>query len=283
MRFTKSHALGNDYIILEDKVMPFVLTKRNVQLLCDRHHGIGSDGILLLTKSKEADFGLRILNPDGSEAEKSGNGIRIFAKFLYDHGHTKRSNFSIHTKGGLVKVHLSLDKNQVGDIRVDMGKITFWSHEIPVSGKRREVVAEKLRANGKEYTVTCLSVGNPHCVVFTKKLDATELRKYGPLLEKHRIFPNRINVQFASVISRQKVQTLIWERGAGETMASGSSACAVAAAAFKNGLTSPNPSIHMPGGALQISVDSDWRITMTGSASELYTGSLSREFIQRMK
>jgi diaminopimelate epimerase len=203
----------------------------------------------------------------------------MFAKFLYEHGYTKKDNFTIDTKGGITTATVKVTDGKVTEVTVEMGKATFNSEEIPVAGEKRDVVSEKLTVGDKEFVVTCVSVGNPHCVLFTDKLNLAMLRKYGPLLEHHEQFPNRINVQFAKVISKDEVEILIWERGAGETTASGSSACAVAAAAVKNNITDNNVTIKMQGGSLKISVDENWNITMTGPASEVYTGTLSKEFL----
>jgi diaminopimelate epimerase len=281
--FVKSHGLGNDYIVIDPNNISFELSPEAIKLICHRNYGVGSDGILLLTKSDTADFGLRILNPDGSEAEKSGNGIRIFAKFLFDHGYTDNNSFSIETLGGLVKADLEINNGKVAIITVDMGKASFKSNEIPVEGQQREVIQEEIRVNGDILEFTAVTVGNPHCVIFFDELDEKLLRKIGPLVENHKIFPNRTNVQFAKVISSNEVEILIWERGAGYTLASGSSSCAVASACVKNKLTDSKLSVIMPGGILDIEVNEDWSLRMKGPAEKVFEGSFSNELVDRIK
>lgn len=282
-RFVKSHGLGNDYIVLDKADISFELTEEVIKLLCHRNYGIGSDGILLIVPTERAEFGLKILNPDGSEAEKSGNGLRIFAKFLYEHEYTEKSSFDIDTLGGIVIAELKIEGGKVPFVTVEMGEAIFRSTLIPVEGEDREVVGEELRINGEILNFTAVSVGNPHCIVFTDQLDEAYTRKIGPILENHKIFPNRTNVQFTKVTSRDRVQILIWERGAGWTLASGSSSCAVAAACVKNGLTNRDITVSMPGGELEIEIREDWTIKMGGEVEEVYTGTLSDDFIERIR
>lgn len=280
--FVKSHALGNDYIVLDPTALTFPLTPKAIHLICDRHLGVGSDGVLALVPSSRADFGLRIYNPDGSEAEKSGNGLRIFARYLYDHGLVRRTEFTVETLGGVVGVALQLQAGQVHTIAVEMGTVTFRSDQIPVAGPVREVVDEEIEIDGARMPITAVSVGNPHCVVFVPDLNAVDLHHLGPRLERHPMFPNRTNVQFAQVQSRDRVAALIWERGAGETMASGSSACAVAAAAVRKNLAHRDLTITMRGGDLQISVSPDWTVRMAGPAVEVCVGTLSEHFTRSL-
>jgi len=275
----KSHALGNDYIVVDPAALDFALVPAVVRRICDRHLGVGSDGILALAPSARADVGLRIYNPDGSEAEKSGNGLRIFAKFLYDHGYVSRPAFAVETPGGIAGIALHLAGGRVTQITVDVGRATFWSTEIPVAGPPRDVVDEIVEAGDQRLTITAVSVGNPHCVVFVSDLAQVDLRRLGPLLETHPLFPNRTNVQFAQPVSRDRVRILIWERGAGETMASGTSASAAAAAAVRKGLTDREVTVSAPGGDLNLSVGADWSIRMTGPASEVYVATLSDDLI----
>jgi diaminopimelate epimerase len=278
--FVKSHGLGNDYIVLDQAQLSSPLTPEAVRTICDYHFGVGSDGILLVVPGAEAEFGVRIFNPDGSEAEKSGNGIRILAKFLYDHGYAPRPEFTISTLGGLVRARLDLDGDRVRMITAEMGRATFVSTEIPVAGPRREVVRETLAVDDQRLTVTCVSVGNPHCVIFTDTLDVEEVKRLGPKIERHPSFPNRINVQFAKLLGRDRVSILIWERGAGYTLASGTSSCAVAAACVKNGLTDRTVTIESPGGALAVSIADTWGLTLTGPVSEICRGRLSEDLLR---
>ena len=281
-QFVKSHALGNDYIVLDQAQLSQPLTPEAVRRICDPHYGVGSDGILLLTPGSGADFGVRIFNPDGGEAEKSGNGLRILAKFLHDHGYTAASEFTVSTPGGIVRARLQVERGQVRSITMDMGRATFVSSEIPVAGPRREVVGEPLEVEGERLTVTAVSVGNPHCVIFTDRLDEEAVRRLGPKVEHHPSFPNRINVQFARVLSRDRVSILIWERGAGYTLASGTSSCAVASACVKNGLTDRRLTIESPGGELSVTVGEEWDLVLTGPASEICEGMLSQDLLRSL-
>ncbi|MGI9553481.1 MAG: diaminopimelate epimerase [Thermodesulfobacteriota bacterium] len=281
--FVKSHGLGNDYIVLDQNKLSFNLSPEIIKLICHRNYGIGSDGILLLTSIESDKFGLRILNPDGSEAEKSGNGLRIFSKYLYEYGYTNNRTFRIDTLGGLVTSELDVDDGVVKYVTVEMGNATFNSKEIPVEGEEREVVNEEIRINGDIFSITALSVGNPHCVIFSDELDVDFIKKVGPLVENNELFPNRINVQIAKVASKDSIDILIWERGAGYTLASGSSSCAVAAAAVKNGLTNSDVAIKMPGGTLNINVREDWSIKMNGPVEEVATGIISNDLISKIQ
>jgi len=282
--FVKSHGLGNDYIVLNETEISFDLSEQNIRLICDVHYGIGSDGILLKTGSNKADFGLRIFNPDGSEAEKSGNGLRIFSKYLYDYKHAQNKQFTIETPGGLVKSEVLEERNGKANlIKVDMGKVIFQSSLVPVNAPVDECFDFPVTIEGKTFLINCVSVGNPHCVIVTDHLDMDELMYFGPLLEKHPMFPNRINVQFAKVVSPSEVEILIWERGAGYTLASGSSSCAVAATVIKKGLTERDLIVKMQGGELKVSIDQDWDINMSGPVKEIATGQLSSELISELE
>ena len=281
--FVKSHGLGNDYIVLNQNEISFKLTENAIRKICDVHFGIGSDGILLKVPSFNAQFGLRILNPDGSEAEKSGNGLRIFAKYLYDYQFAKSRKFTIETLGGLVQAEIIQEKNgKAKNIKVDMGKAIFSSPEIPVNCEKEECIDETLHLEYRDYLINCVSVGNPHCVILTDNLDEKEVKTFGPQIETNSFFPNRINVQFAKVLSPTEVEVMIWERGAGWTLASGSSACAVAAVIVKKGLTQRCLTVKMPGGDLKIETDENWNMRMTGEVSEIASGFLSRELVAEL-
>lgn len=281
--FVKSHGLGNDYIVIDSSDIDFDLGVKQIKLICNRNYGVGSDGILLLVPSAKCDFGLKILNPDGSEAEKSGNGLRIFAKYLFEHGHTGEKNFTIETPGGEVTAELEVNSGIVDYVTVEMGHATFSSEEIPVEGNSREVVDEELRINGEILNYTAVSVGNPHCVVFVEELEVEYLKKLGPKIENNPIFPNRTNVQFVKPVSRHEIEILIWERGAGYTLASGSSSCAAVAACVKSGLTANEVKVNMPGGVLDIMIRDDWTIKMRGTVEEVSSGAFSSDFLNRLK
>jgi diaminopimelate epimerase len=278
-RFAKSHALGNDYIVMEPERLTFELTPDRIRTICHRNFGVGSDGILALVPSARADVGMRIFNPDGSEAEKSGNGLRIFARYVWDHGRVAKPSFTVDTLGGLAKCDLLFDGDTIREITVDMGTATFQSERIPAAGPSREVLDEEIEADGARLWVTAVNVGNPHCVSFHDDLDAVAFRRFGPALENHPMFPQRTNVQFAQVLDRRRVRIKIWERGAGETLASGSSASAVAAACVRHGLCDGEVTVLMDGGTLGIQVSPDFQIRMTGPSSPVYVGELTPAFV----
>jgi diaminopimelate epimerase len=282
--FVKMHGLGNEYIVLDSSNIDFVLSAKAIRRLCNIHFGIGSDGIVMKVPSTKADFGFRVYNPDGSEAEKSGNGLRILCKYLYDSGYAQARQFSVETLTDTVYAEIVEVKNgKAALIGVDMGKAIFTSRDIPVSSDKPEFIGQKIMAGDKEFEVSCVSVGNPHCVVIRQELDEKEIRQYGPLLENHPLFPNRINVQFAKVLSDHDARILIWERGAGYTLASGSSSCAASSVLLKRGLVKGDLTMHMQGGTLKIQIDNAWNIRMTGEAREIAAGVLSRELIEDLE
>ena len=283
--FAKGHGLGNDYVVMEESDLPRPLSTRAIGRICDRNWGVGSDGILLRVPSANADFGLRIFNPDGSEAEKSGNGLRIFAKYLWDHGHTGgKPTFTVDTKGGIVECQCHVVDGGVRFVTVEMGHATFRAPEIPMNGPDRDVVDVPLQlTDGTSLRVTAVSVGNPHCVVFVDRLDDAETRRLGPLIERHPVFPNRTNVQFARAAAADVLDILIWERGAGYTLASGSSSCGAASAAVRTGrCRAGRVTVRMPGGELAVHVRDDWSLRLEGPVEEVYTGRLHREFAARL-
>jgi diaminopimelate epimerase len=267
--YVKSHGLGNDYIVIDPANVPFELTPEAVRLICDRNRGVGSDGILMVSSADGADFGVRIFNPDGSEAEKSGNGVRIFAKFLRDHGYTDKDRFTLHTPGGWVACVLEHENGRVAQIAVDMGQASFDA-------------LDSIEVAGRTLAVTSVSLGNPHCVIVVPDLTQIDIHALGPKIETHPAFPKRTNVQFAQVVSRSEVRILIWERGAGYTLASGSSSCAVAAACHRKGLVDRDVTVSMPGGELWITIAADGEIHMRGPVEEICSGDLSPELLGRL-
>lgn len=274
MKFFRYHALGNDYIVMQSAQLAPLLQPAVVERICHRHFGIGSDGILLHEPEREGRFYLRIFNPDGSEAEKSGNGLRIFARYLWDQGLVKENEFHVQTKGGLVSARVASDGREV---TVDMGRVSFLSSKIPVTGSEREVVGEKFEILGREYTFCGSSIGNPHCTVIDAPVTASEAQRIGPHIETHALFPERTNVQLLSVIDRKTIHIEIWERGAGYTLASGSSSCAATAVAYRLGLIDQDVTVKMPGGALSINVSSTFELTMRGPVTHIGDGELDRE------
>ncbi len=281
--YVKGHGLGNDYLVVDPRTLGIRLTPRAIRLICHRHLGVGSDGILALERSRRAEFGLRIFNPDGSEAEKSGNGIRIFAKCLWDHGYTRRQAFRVETKGGVVPVALDVRRGRVAAITAGIGRATFRSREVPATGPDREILGERVTVDGEAVEVTAVSVGNPHCVVFVDDPGSVDLARLGPALEHHRMFPQRTNVQFVRVDSPSRVTIRIWERGAGETMASGTSSSAVAAACVRHNFTGRRVVVRSPGGLLRVEVASDYSIRLTGPVEEVCRGALSRDLLARLR
>ena len=279
--FVKIHGLGNEYLVLDSRHISFTIDDKAIQRICNVNFGIGSDGILLLVGSDKADIGLRIFNPDGSEAEKSGNGLRIFCKYVFDYGIVDKTVFSVETKGGIVKATIEeVVNNRARVVTVDMGRAIFDSKLIPTNFENSQVDNELIYTGEKSFKVNCVSIGNPHCVIIKEELVIDEIKMFGPLLENHAMFPNRINVQFAKVISRNEVEVLIWERGAGFTLASGTSSCAVASVLRKKNLVDEDVTIKMLGGQLKIHVDADYAIRMTGEVREICTGVLSKELIE---
>ncbi len=301
--FSKYHALGNDYIVINPKDLPAPLTTEQIKTICHRNFGVGSDGILLgPLPSQSAKCALKIYNPDGSIAEKSGNGVRIFSRYLWDTKFVGNDEFALQTDGGIVRSTV-FDGGKMA--RVEMGKVSFDSEKIPVTGPKREVINEKISVGGREFVFCAATIGNPHCVVVgfansevpgsagvvpasvqTKLAAGTAAlpevseamaKEFGPLLEAHPIFPRKTNVQFLKVLDRANLQIEIWERGAGYTLASGSSSSASAAVAHRLGLVDKNVSVHCPGGVIQIEIRDGFDILMTGSVTKVSDGVISPE------
>ena len=269
MKFTKYHALGNDYLVLNPEDVKALPDKETIVRICHRNFGLGSDGILFgPLPSEKADFGLRIMNPDGSEAEKSGNGLRIFASYLYDTGRVKNDAFTVDTLGGVVTCRIS---ENAKSISVDMGKVHFAMDHIPVDGPEQmdRNLGRKLSVNGIEYTVYLADIGNPHCVIPLPEISKELACRDGAVIECDPLFPNRTNVQFLKVLDRKNIQIEIWERGAGYTLASGSSSSVAAAVAHRIGLCDRNIVVHMPGGKIHIEIGDDFKINMTGPATRV--------------
>ncbi len=281
MKFHKYHGLGNDYIVIDPTEMKTeaLPTPKQVRRICDRHYGVGSDGILLgpLPGGKSG-FTLRIFNPDGSEAEKSGNGLRIFSRYLWDKRQVGTDRFTIHTPGGAVlsQVH---DNGRM--ITVEMGKVSFYSPEIPVTGPAREVLNETLVVKGEMLTFCAATIGNPHCVILREKALPAEAKKWGPAIETDPLFPNKTNVQFLEILDRANIRIEIWERGAGYTMASGSSSSAAGAVARRLGLCDDKITVHMPGGAIHLVIADDYAVTMSGPAIKICEGTVSEEMFMQ--
>ena len=282
-RLCKYHALGNDYIVLDPRDWPEPPTAEEVVRICDRHRGAGADGVLYGPTTKAAPFGLRLFNPDGGEFEKSGNGLRIFARYLWDRRIPAGREFAISTPGGIVAARL-LDESG-SRIAMDLGQVSFDSRTIPVSGAPREVLDEEVVVGQERLRIYAATVGNPHCVVFLDGSNRAVAERHGglsrelalavgPDLERLSLFPNRTNVQFAQVVDRHTLQMEIWERGAGYTLASGTSSCAAAAAAVRSGRCESPVTVKMPGGELLVEVAADWSVRLTGSVEPVWEGTL---------
>ena len=275
----KYHGLGNDYFVFDPNKNELKLTKENVRMICDRNFGMGSDGILEGPIFQEDKIYVKVWNPDGSEAEKSGNGDRIFAKYLKDAGYIQKKHVTFYTLSGAIQVtYLNEDGSR---LRASAGKLSFWSDEIPVTGERREVINEDMVFGRTLYPVTCVSIGNPHCVIPMREISKPLVCKIGDYAEIARYFPNKINTQLLKVIDQENIQ--IFERGVGYTLASGSCACAAAGVAYKLGMTNPGVTVHMPGGKLQVEIQDDWEVFATGEVFYIGKISLSSEFGERLR
>ncbi len=281
MQFSKYHALGNDYLVIDPTHWPDEFTKYEIIRICHRNFGIGSDGILWgpLSARDGAPFSLRIFNPDGSEAQKSGNGLRIFCRYLFDQGLVKNLPFRVHTRGGVVQATVH-GKGQ--SVTVEMGSVSFDSTRIPVTGAPRNVVRENLSAAGETLTFTSATIGNPHCVIERPNTTTADVHRLGPLIETHALFPERTNVQFLTVRDRSNIAIEIWERGAGYTLASGSSSSAAAAVAHRLGLVDRSVAVHMPGGTIAIEIGDNYAITMTGPVTHVADGSLDEDLLENL-
>lgn len=275
IKYSKYHGLGNDYIVIEPIEDRVDLTSEDIRLICHRNYGVGSDGILYgPLPAADGQFGLRIFNPDGSEAEKSGNGLRIFARYLWDNMLVQDDPFTIATPGGVVQAQVLEHGKQVS---VEMGRVSFDSEVIPVQGPPREVINEQMVVDGVELRYCAATVGNPHCVVLNAEVTPDTAKRLGPRIETDPKFSNRTNVQFLKVLDRNNIQIEIWERGAGYTLASGSSSSAAAAVAHRLGLCDNEINVHMPGGIISIQIAPDFSITMSGPVVKVCNGAISDE------
>lgn len=275
MQFYKYQALGNDYIVIPASSAPNGLTEAQVIRICDRHYGVGSDGVLLgPLPTAEADFRLRLFNPDGGEFEKSGNGLRAFTRYLWDEGLVSGEPFTIMTPGGQVTAQVFEDGRRV---QIDMGRVSFDSRDIPVTGPPRQVVNETMALEHDMLRYTAITIGNPHCVVLMRTVDKETAKRLGPIIEHEVRFPNRTNVQFMQILDRNNIRIEIWERGAGYTLASGSSSSAAAAVAHRLGLCEREINVHCPGGVIEITIREDWTVRMTGPVTRVCHGEIAAE------
>lgn len=273
MKFVKMQGLGNDYIyvdcIKENLDHPAEISKR----VSDRHFGIGSDGLILVGASQVAEYSMAIYNADGSQAEMCGNGIRCVGKFLYDHGYLSKPSVLVETLAGVKKLDLVVEDGCCVGAKVDMGEPILTPKRVPVLWNDDTMIDQEISVGGKPYNVTCVSMGNPHAVLFVPDVESLNLEAIGPLFENHRLFPARINTEFAAVLDRKTIRMRVWERGSGETMACGTGACATAVAAILNGLCDREVTVRLNGGDLQIVWEEDSNhVMMTGPAVTVCSG-----------
>jgi len=277
IEFTKMHGLGNDYLLIDavkGEAPPDDKLPALAKALSDRHFGVGSDGLILVERSRVADFKMRIFNSDGSEAEMCGNGVRLFARFVYERGYTREQEIDVETSTRIVRPRLRLRGGKVTGVRVDMGEPKLRRSEIPMKGPDQErVVGERLRVAGHRFEITAVSMGNPHCVIFVPDPDRVKVEEIGPAIEHHDLFPRRTNVEFAQVIGDGEIAMRVWERGAGETLACGTGASAVLVAAVLNGLSGRKATVHLRGGDLKVSWNQENdHVFIEGPAEEICTG-----------
>lgn len=277
MKFTKMHGIGNDYVYvngLEERITDKPAMARFVS---DRHTGIGSDGLVFINKSSKADFEMEMYNSDGSQAEMCGNAIRCVGKYVYDNGLTEKKELAIETLAGIKYLKLTVKGGKVEEVQVDMGEPILKPEEIPVLADKEPVLMEELEVDGEIYRMNCVSMGNPHAVIFIEEeVGQLPLEQMGPKFENHSRFPRRINTEFARILDRKNIEMRVWERGAGETMACGTGACATAVAAILNHLTDEDVTVHLLGGDLQICWDRESNhVFMTGSATTVFDGELA--------
>ena len=276
MKFTKMHGIGNDYVYVncfEESIKnPAEVSK----FVSDRHFGIGSDGLILISPSAKADFRMNIYNADGSQAEMCGNGIRCVAKYVYDYGLTEKEHISVETLAGIKYLDLTVEDGKVKLVKVDMGSPELVPENIPIVADGNRVIDEPINVNGTEYRMTGVSMGNPHAVVYVEDVKGLDIETIGPAFENHERFPNRVNTEFVKVLDRNTVEMRVWERGSGETMACGTGACAVAVACILNGFTEDKVTVKLLGGDLQIEWDKEAdKIYMTGPAEVSFDGEIN--------
>jgi len=271
------HGIGNDFVIVnslaevpDESALPDLSRK-----LCDRKFGVGGDGLILVLPSRVADFKMRMFNPDGSEAEMCGNGIRCFAKYVYDRKMIPEPQVKVDTLAGVKVLKLLTRSGKVEQVRVDMGTPRLLRSEIPMRGDDNgKVILEGLKCEGRRFEITAVNMGNPHVVIFEENVDSLPIAKFGPAIENHKSFPQRTNVHFVQVCNPGEIIARTWERGAGETLACGTGACACAVASVLTGKTNRSVDVHLPGGDLRVEWTGDNRVMMTGAAEEVFEGTI---------
>ena len=275
MKFTKMHGCGNDYVYVNCFDETVENPSETAKIVSDRHFGIGSDGLILICPSDKADFRMAMYNLDGSEGKMCGNGVRCIAKYVYDHHLTDKTRISLETLAGIKYLDLNIKKGKVETVTVDMCAPILEPAKIPVNISKPKAVNEPVEIDGKIWHMTCVSMGNPHAVVFVDDTHSLKLNEIGPLFEKHPLFPEQVNTEFVHVIDRHTVDMRVWERGSGETLACGTGACATAIACILNGKTDNEVLVHLLGGDLLIKYDTEKNtVFMTGPAAEVFSGDI---------
>ena len=285
MKFSKMHGIGNDYIYVNCFEETVSEPEKVSVVLSDRHKGVGGDGLVLIMPSDIADFRMRIFNADGSEAMMCGNATRCIGKYVYDMGLTDKTDITLETNSGIKYLTLYLKDNKVDSVTVDMGKAILVPKDIPVNSDLDRFVSQPVEICGRTWDITCVSMGNPHAVIFTEGIAELDLEKIGPHFENHELFPNRVNTEFAEVIDDHTLNMRVWERGSGETFACGTGTCATVVAAVLNGICKQDEEVlvHLRGGDLRITYKSDGTVLMTGPAEYVFDGTVSDEFINKAK
>ena len=276
MKFTKMHGIGNDYVYVNCFKETVEHPSEVAIKVSDRHFGIGSDGLILIKPSEVADGKMEMYNADGSQGAMCGNGIRCVAKYMYDYGITDKTSISVETKSGIKYLDLTIKDGKVDTVKVNMGTPILKAVDIPVRSEKEQVIDEPVMVDGKEWKITCVSMGNPHAITYIDDVKNLEIEKIGPKFENHEIFSDRVNTEFVHVIDRNTVEMRVWERGSGETLACGTGACAVAVSSILNGLTEEEVTVKLLGGDLKIFWDrTENKVYMTGSATTVFDGEIS--------
>ena len=276
LKFTKMHGCGNDYVYVNCFQERVDNPEQTARFVSDRHMGIGSDGLILIQPSKVADFKMAMYNADGSQGAMCGNGVRCIAKYVYDYGLTDKTSISLETKAGIKYLDLTVEQGKVTMVKVNMGRPILSAKEIPVKADTEQVIDAPIVAGGQEYHMTCVSMGNPHAVIFVEDTESLPLTELGPLFEFHEAFPDRVNTEFVQVVDRQNVKMRVWERGSGETLACGTGTCATAVACVLNGLTEEEITVHLRGGEIRVKYDREEDVVwMTGPATVVFDGELT--------
>ena len=274
-KFTKMHGCGNDYVYVNGFTETIEDPEQAAIFVSDRHKGIGSDGLIMILPSDVADFKMKMYNADGSEGAMCGNGVRCIAKYVYDYGLTDKTTVSLETNAGIKQLYLTVENGKVSMVRVDMGHPILTAKEIPVVAESEQVIDAPIEVGGISYHMTCVSMGNPHAVVFVPDTESLTLHEIGPLFEHHKAFPDRVNTEFVQILDRKNVNMRVWERGSGETLACGTGTCATVVACVLNDLTENEITVHLRGGDIIVSYDRNTDVvTMTGPATVVFDGEI---------